>query len=115
MRDLPDELTFGQLLKSIIKSKGLTQAEFLRQIKISKTYLVDIENGNAYPPPELQIRMSDTLLLDADAKAHFFDKAAQGRGELPTDIFRYLYENDEAICELRERIRGKSSYEKSVL
>lgn len=103
---MTEELTFGQLLKSLIKSQGLTQVEFRRRINISKTYLVDIENGDAYPPPELQIRMADNLMLDAATKMNFFDKAAKGRGELPTDVFRYLYQNDKAICELRVRMRG---------
>jgi len=97
--------SFGQLLKSLIKSNGFTQAEFRRQINISKTYLVDIEKGDAFPPPELQIRMADKLDLDKTTRAAFYDLAASGRGELPTDVFNYLFQNDGAIYELRERMR----------
>jgi len=103
---LEDELTFGQYLKKLIKQKGFSQAEFRRQIKLSKTYLVDIENGDAYPPLKLQIRMLTLLQLGYSEKVMFFDKAAAGRGELPADVFLYLLSNKDKIQELRSIIYG---------
>jgi transcriptional regulator with XRE-family HTH domain len=101
---LEDNLTFGQYLKLMIKEKGFTQAEFRRQLKLSKTYLVDIENGDAYPPLKLQMRMMTVLQLGNTQKMEFFDKAAAGRGDLPTDVFLYLLSNREKIRELRSEI-----------
>lgn len=103
---MEEEMTFGQYLKLLIKEKGFTQAEFRRQIKLSKTYLVDMENGDAFPPLKLQIRMMSLLRLSSSEKVIFFDKAAEGRGELPADVFLYLRSDKEKIRALRSEIYG---------
>lgn len=103
---MEDNLTFGQYLKLLIKQKGFTQAEFRRQAKLSKTYIVDIEKGDAYPPLKLQIRLSSILQLGYAEKVAFFDKAAAGRGELPADVFLYLLSNRGKIYDIRKEIYG---------
>ncbi len=103
-RFMDENFSFGQYLKHLIKEKGFTQAEFRRQAKLSKTYLVDMEKGDAYPPLKLQIRFSSILQLTQEEKVAFFDKAAAGRGELPVDVFLYLLSNREKIAQLRREI-----------
>lgn len=48
---MEEEMCFGQYLKYLIYTKELTQAEFRRLLGISKTYLIDIQNGNSFPTP----------------------------------------------------------------
>lgn len=100
-----DNMPFGEFLRFMIKIKGFTFAEFRRQIELSKTYLVDIEKGDAYPPPNVQIKMTEILQLTDEEKRMFYDKAALGRKELPVDVFKYLYSNSEAINKVRESIK----------
>lgn len=101
---MDENVTFGQYLKLLIKQKGFTQAEFRRQAKISKTYLVDMQKGDAFPPLKLQVRFSTILQLTFQEKVRFFDMAASGRGELPADVFLYLLSNREKLRELRGEI-----------
>lgn len=42
-------MTFGQNLKRIRKDMKLTQQELADELKISRSYLSDIENGNKNP------------------------------------------------------------------
>lgn len=104
---MEDDLTFGMYLKLLIRQKGFTQAEFRRRAGISKTYLVDMENGDAFPPLKLQVRFSSILQLEVEEKMAFFDMAAAGRGELPADIFLYLLSNRQEIGQLRTKIYDK--------
>lgn len=97
-----NNMPFGEYLRLMIKEKGFTFAEFRRQIGLSKTYLVDIEKGDAYPPPSVQTKMTEILGLTVEEKQIFYDKAALGRKELPVDVFDYLYSNPEAIKTIRE-------------
>jgi len=106
---LEEPISFGAYLKQLIKQKGFTQAEFRRKAGISKTYLVDMEKGDAYPPLKLQVRFCSILQLDYNEKVVFFDKAAAGRGELPADVFLYLLSNRDKIEEVRSEIYGATS------
>lgn len=99
-------ITFGRYLKSLVVAKGYTQADFRKKLNISKTYLLDIQSGNSFPSSELQLRMVEILDLDYESSSSFYDKAAEGRNELPTDVFKYLFQNNEAIKELRKKMRG---------
>ncbi len=51
------------------------------------------------------MKMVEILSLDEACKVCFYDKAAFGRNELPADISKYLFQNTEAIAELREKMR----------
>lgn len=99
-------MPFGEFLRLMIKAKGFTFAEFRRQIELSKTYLIDIEKGDAVPPPNVQIKMTAILKLTKEEKQIFYDKAALGRKELPVDVFQYLYSNPEAIKKIRKNMRA---------
>lgn len=101
-----DNIPFGGYLRLMIKAKGFTFTEFRHQIELSKTYLVDIEKGDAYPPPNVQIKMIEILKLTQEEKQMFYDKAAFGHKELPVDVFQYFYSNPEAIKKIRESMRA---------
>ena len=93
---------FGKYLKELIKNTVKTQTEFLRQVKVSKTYLVQMMNSQIKPPaPERQFEIVEKLRLKDEDAYEFFDKAAAERDELPADVERFVSTNQEVIAILR--------------
>lgn len=101
---MDDNITFGEYFKTLIKSKGYTFIAFKDKIGLSKTYLVDIQKSNAYPTPDMQIKIANILKLDDEERQIFFDKAAIGRRELPADVCKYLLSNPKEVQIIREKI-----------
>lgn len=98
--------SYGAYLVQLIKSKNLTQEEFRNNLKVSKTYLVDVFNGRLKPPtPEMQEKIVNILKLTDVEKTEFYNKSAEGRKEIPKDIFDYLTNNPDELIKLRERMR----------
>ena len=81
------EGSFGAYFVELIKQHNYSQADFAKDIGVSKTYLVDIFHGRVKPPtPEMQEKIVTMLGLEENEKIDFFSKAAIGRSELPKDI-----------------------------
>ena len=90
-----NELTFGQLLKSMIKQARLTNYEFYSQLGIAKPYFYEIIGDRTNPPPpDKQFAIIELLNPDKITKERFFDLAAKERREVPADIVKYITEND---------------------
>ena len=99
--------SYGAYLADLIKRHNFSQAEFAKQINVSRTYLFDLLNGRVKPPaPEMQERIVTVLKLTGDEKEEFFNTTAIGRKEIPKDIFDYLYNNADEIAAIRERMRA---------
>lgn len=102
------EGSFGAYFVQLIKDHSETQAKFLLDLGVSKTYLFDVFNGRVKPPtPEMQDRIAEVLHLSEDERHEFYNKSAEGRNELPKDIVDYLMNNPTEINSLRERIGQK--------
>ena len=105
--------SYGAYLADLIKQHGFSQAEFAKQLNISRTYLFDLFNGRVKPPaPDMQKRIATVLKLKDSEKVEFFDTTALGRNEIPKDIFDYLFNNRDALSEIRERMRGHENGKK---
>ncbi len=91
-----NELTFGRLLKSMIKQSGFNNFDFYTQLGIAKPYFYEIIGDRTNPPPpEKQFKILDLLgNTDDKTKELFFDLAAEARNETPADISKYLKDND---------------------
>ena len=99
--------SYGAYLADLIKEHRFSQAEFAKQIGVSRTYLFDLFNGRVKPPaPEMQDKIISVLELSGTEKEEFYNKTAVGRGEIPKDIFDYLYNNANEIAVIRERMRA---------
>lgn len=99
--------SYGAYLVDLIKRHNLSQAEFAKQINVSRTYLFDLLNGRVKPPaPEMQERIITTLELTGTEKEEFLNITAIGRKEIPKDIFDYLYNNADEIAAIRKRMRA---------
>ena len=97
------EGSFGAYLVKLLKDHRKSQADFIADLGISKTYLVDVLNGRLKPPaPEMQERIIEVLKLEGRERSEFYDKAAEGRQELPKDVVNYLRNNPMEIKRIRE-------------
>ena len=99
--------SYGAYLVQLIKNKNFTQEKFAKELKVSKTYLYDVFNGRLKPPtPEMQERIIDILKLTDNEKTEFYNKSAEGRNEIPKDVFDYLINTPLEMEILRERMRA---------
>ena len=99
------EGSFGAYLVKLLKDHKKSQADFIADLGISKTYLVDVLNGRLKPPaPDMQERIIKVLNLEGQERLEFYDKVAEGRQELPKDIVQYLKDNRIEVENLRERM-----------
>lgn len=99
------EGSFGAYLVGLLKNHKKSQADFIADLGVSKTYLVDVLNGRLKPPaPDMQERIIEVLQLEGQERHEFYDKVAERRQELPKDITDYLLNNKVEIERIRERI-----------
>ncbi len=105
-KQMHDQDSYGIYLASLIKERGFSQSEFAKLINVSRTYLYDLFNGRVKPPaPEMQEKIISVLGLSGNGKEEFYNRTAAGRGEIPKDIFEYLFNNESEISMLRERMQ----------
>ena len=80
---------FGEFLVGEIKQAGISQEKFYTAVGIKKPYFYDLLTASP-PPIEIQNRMLAVLEskagTDDERRIKFYDLAAQGRDEIPTDI-----------------------------
>lgn len=57
---------FGNKLKTLRKSKELTQLELARQLNLSKETVSSYEQGNMYPSVEVLIKLCQILGVSSD-------------------------------------------------
>ncbi len=97
------EGSFGAYLVKLLLAHSKSQVDFIADLGISKTYLVDVLNGRQKPPaPDMQERIIEVLNLEGQERYEFYDKVAEGRQELPKDIVDFLTGNAREIKRLRE-------------
>ena len=99
------EGSFGAYFVDLLKKHDYSQARFVTELGISKTYLVEVLNGSLKPPtPEMQEKIATLLKLSEEERYILYDKCAEKRNELPKDIFEFFKENEDEIKKLREKI-----------
>lgn len=97
--------SYGAYLVDLIKLHNFSQAEFAKRLDVSRTYLFDVFNGRVKPPArDMQDRIVALLELVDSQREEFYNKTAEGRNELPKDIFEFLYNNTEELKAIRERM-----------
>ena len=89
------ETNIGSYIKSARLSVGLGQREMARLIDVSPSYLNEIENSKRLSPSlDLLERIRSVLEVD-DEK--YDDLAALSRKKLPSDVYKYLFENNSIV------------------
>jgi len=100
-----DKKAFGNFLREMIKQTGISQSAFYSAVDITKPYFYDILSGKVNPPPpEIQYRMLDNLELTAEQRNKFLDLAAEGRGEVPSDIASLILGHPENLAKIRSTL-----------
>ena len=100
---------FGEYLKSLIRSSGMTQSAFYMALGIQKPYFYDILSGRVKPPHyALQMKAMEILDPDPRAREEFYDRAALERHELPADIASDILDKPEMFKLLRRTLQEQS-------
>lgn len=94
---------FGEYLRKLRKSRGLSQRDLADKIGVSYTYISKIENSTLKPPSNKTIgKMAEAL--DADAEDLLFNAR-----KIPDDIFDILEKDFRIISVLRDIPKDKLS------
>lgn len=102
-----DKRAFGNFLRKMIKQADISQSDFYVAVGITKPYFYDILSGKANPPPpEVQFKMLENLVLDDQQRNAFLDLAAEGRREVPADIALHIMNNPENVDRVRRLLAG---------
>jgi transcriptional regulator with XRE-family HTH domain len=94
-------MTFGQFIRDIRESKGISLRFLAGHIGIAPAYMSDIEKGKRYPPPGRLQRIAAVLRMTKEERDEMYDLAGKARNSAPEDITPYLLTHDSAIRTLR--------------
>lgn len=99
---LKDRKAFGNFLRELIKQTGISQSAFYSSIEITKPYFYDILSGKVNPPPpDIQYKMLDYLVVNDKQKNEFLNLAAEGRNEVPADIAKLITDHPLELDKIR--------------
>ncbi|MFC1724240.1 NTP transferase domain-containing protein [candidate division KSB1 bacterium] len=91
--------TFGDYVRTLRLSRNIGQRELARIIRISPSYLNDIENNKRYPPRK-EVIDKIGIALEANLE-HLYDLAGEVKNDVPYDIVEMLKDNTETKRLLR--------------
>jgi len=91
--------TFGEYVRALRLSKAIGQRELARRLKISPSYLNDIE-GNKRGAPRGELVRSILEILEADAE-FLFDLAGQSRDDIAQDVAEMVQRSPETVALVR--------------
>ena len=99
---------FGEYLVQLIKEAGISQEEFYTSVKIAKPYFYDLLHATP-PPIDLQDKMigflvKGTIPTDEEKRRKFYDLAAQGRNEIPADIYKFIISHPDNMNDIRSAL-----------
>ena len=99
---------YGVLLVDLIKKKGMTQADFCKELGKKKPYFYDFIREKSNPPPQdVQLKIIEILQPKERDKIKLLNLASELRNELPADITKFLLNNKKEYDEIRIRICKK--------
>ena len=88
--------TFGQTLKEIRRSKGVTQRQLAIAVGVDFSYISKVENDRMPPPA------ADTIVKICEKLGVLSDELLAMTGKMPTPIKEAISENPAAQQFLRE-------------
>ena len=88
--------TFGQTLKEIRRSKGVTQRQLAAAVGVDFSYISKVENDRMPPPA------ADTIVKICEALGVAPDELLAMTGKMPTPVKETISENPAAQQFLRE-------------
>lgn len=100
-----EKYSFGESLRYIRKSQGISLRSIAHAVKKTPTYISDIERGNN-KAPEIRLleNLMEALFVDepaADLRNYLYDLAAAERDEVAGDIAGYIMDQEELRMVIR--------------
>lgn len=91
--------TFGQLLKELRRSKGVSQRELAADVEVDFSYISKLENDRLPPPA------ADTIIRICDVLEAPPDQLLAVTGKMPSDVKEMLGNSPAAQLFVREAQR----------
>ncbi len=112
-------MKFGEYLEAKRKERAIPLRDFAQRIKISPSFLCDLESGyRAFPSEEkfngLMERITKELVLndeEAETLRKLADESMFSKGKVPTEIIQYLQSVPAAQMALRKAKESNASDE----
>lgn len=97
-------MSFGELLKEIRISKGISLRTLAERLGVSASYASDVERGKRNPlSPEHLDKAALILNLSKEERDRLFDSAAQSKGDaVSADVILYAGEVKNVSAALRK-------------
>ena len=91
-------MKYGTFIKKKRIEAGLKAVDVAKELKISNTYLSDVESGRRVPFKEdRNLILSEVLHLNKEDRDMLYDLAAKELNECPQDILRKLMHTKEGL------------------
>ena len=87
------DTTFGELLSSLVRQRGMTMAEFASTVELSPSSLSRVRTGQRLPADRQLQRWGDALRLNADERTRLRDLLLLAR--TPIEVRTKLVEAEE--------------------
>jgi len=94
MSDVGQNLKFGQTLRDIRNSRGLSVRQFAIKCDLSIAYTSDLENNNRKATMSVINKICSNIVLTEQEKEAMMDAFTRDRLEIPVELLCYLIDND---------------------
>lgn len=91
-----DGKTFGQALREVRRSAGMSQRELAARVGVDFSYISKVENVRLPPPA------ADTIVKICEVLEILPDRLLAATGKMPTEVKRMLGGNPSALRFMRE-------------
>lgn len=99
------EQSFGEFIASKREEKKITLREMARLLKITPSYLSDIEKNRRNPPDKEKLdEIAIILTLNDEECSYMYDLAGKKRNSISPDLPDYIMERDYVRVALRKAI-----------
>lgn len=88
--------TFGQILRELRRSKGVSQRELAGIVGVDFSYISKVENDRLPPPA------ADTIVRICEALGILPDRLLAGTGKVPTEVRQMISGSPSALQFMRE-------------
>lgn len=98
-----NEMSFGEFIAKKREEKKITLREMARLLKITPSYLSDIEKERRNPPDKDKLdELANILSLSEDECRYMYDLAGKKRNSISVDLPDYIMERDYVRVALRK-------------
>lgn len=98
----------GVFIKTKREEKNISLRSLALNVKISTTYLSDIENGRRTGvSDDILQNIAKILELSEPDSEKLYTLASKEKGTIPLDVTNFIKDNEEVVAFLRQANKGK--------